>query len=51
VSPARKPAEPEPEAEQQSEAEAKAEPKHAKRGDPWDEPCPVCGLLGCRRHA
>lgn len=25
--------------------------KAAKRGDPWEEPCPVCGLLGCRRHA
>lgn len=26
-------------------------PQKKDRGDPWKEPCPVCGLLGCVRHA
>ena len=44
----KKPAEQDKPAEKPAE---KSEAKHSKRGDPWSEPCPVCGLLGCRRHA
>jgi hypothetical protein len=41
-----------PPAETVDEPKAKPAKKatSSKRGDPWEEPCPVCGLLGCRRH-
>ena len=47
-----KPAAKEETASEAGQAETPAPPQAKKeRGDPWTEPCPQCGLLGCRRHA